>query len=55
MFVVVIVVVVFTFCFKFVYQVLGLRTVHEQLLHLLSPSEQQELNLSHAFSPFAGV
>jgi len=36
-------------------EVLGLRTVHEQLLHLLSPSEQQELNLSHAFSPFAGL
>ena len=36
-------------------EVLGLRTVHEQLLHLLSPSEQQELNLTHAFSPFSGT
>lgn len=36
-------------------EVLGLRSLHEQLLHLLSPAEQQELVLSNAFSSFAGV
>ncbi len=35
-------------------EVLGLRTVHEQLLCLLSSSEEAELNLLYAFSPFAG-
>ncbi len=35
-------------------EVLRLRTVHEQLLHLLSSSEQAELNVLHAFSPFTG-
>ena len=35
-------------------QVLALRTLHEQLLHLVSPAEQQELNLSHTFTPFTG-
>lgn len=35
-------------------EVLGLRTVHEQLVHLLSSSEQVELNLPNAFTPFTG-
>lgn len=35
-------------------EVLSLRSLHEQLLHLLSPAEQKELNLSDAFSPFSG-
>ena len=35
-------------------QVLALRTLHEQLLRLVSPAEQQELNLSHVFTPFTG-
>ncbi len=36
-------------------EVLSLRSLHEQLLHLLSPAEHQELNLSNAFSSFAGT
>lgn len=36
-------------------EVLSLRSLHEQLLLLLSPAEQQELNLSNSFSPFAGM
>lgn len=36
-------------------EVLSLRSIHEQLLHLLSPAEQQELNLSNAFSSFSGM
>lgn len=36
-------------------EVLSLRSIHEQLLHLLSPAEQQELNLSNAFSSFSGI
>ena len=35
-------------------EVMALRMLHEQLLHLLSPSEQQEFNLANAFAPFAG-
>lgn len=35
-------------------EVMALRVLHEQLLHLLSPTEQQELNLANAFAPFAG-
>ena len=35
-------------------EVMALRVLHEQLLHLLSSSEQQEFNLANAFSPFAG-
>ena len=35
-------------------EVMALRVLHEQLLHLLSPSEQQEFNLANAFAPFAG-
>ncbi len=31
-----------------------IRTVHEQLLRLLSNQEQEELRTSEAFSPFAG-
>jgi hypothetical protein len=33
---------------------MALRVLHEQLLHLLSPSEQQEFNLANAFASFAG-
>ena len=36
-------------------QVLSLRTLHEQLLRLLSSEEQQELQLVSAFAPFAGL
>ncbi|CAI8019648.1 Cytoplasmic dynein 2 heavy chain 1, partial [Geodia barretti] len=36
-------------------EVLSLRSVHEQLLHLLSPSQQQQLNLTASFSPFTGL
>ena len=36
-------------------EVLSLRSLHEQLLQLLSPAEQKELNLSNAFSPFSGI
>jgi dynein heavy chain 2 len=35
-------------------EVMALRVLHEQLLHLLSPSEQQEFNLANAFASFAG-
>ena len=35
-------------------EVMALRVLHEQLLHLLSSSEQQELNLTNAFAPFTG-
>lgn len=35
-------------------EVMALRVLFEQLLHLLSSSEQQEFNLSNAFAPFAG-
>ena len=35
-------------------EVMGLRLLHEQLIHLLSSSEQQEFNLANAFAPFAG-
>lgn len=34
--------------------VLSLRTLHEQLLQLLSPSEQQEFSLGTSFTPFTG-
>ncbi|XP_077984893.1 cytoplasmic dynein 2 heavy chain 1-like [Glandiceps talaboti] len=36
-------------------EVSTLRTVHEQLVRLLSNSEQQELRTADAFSPFAGL
>lgn len=36
-------------------EVLSLRSLHEQLLRLLSPAEQQELDLTKAFTPFAGT
>lgn len=36
-------------------EVLSLRSLHEQLLRLLSPSEHQELDLMNAFSSFAGM
>ena len=36
-------------------QVLSLRTLHEQLLRLLSSQEQQELQLSAVFNFFAGL
>jgi len=36
-------------------QVLSLRTLHEQLLRLLSSEEQQELQLLSTFTPFAGL
>ena len=34
---------------------LSLRTLHEQLLRLLSSEEQKELQLVSAFTPFAGL
>ena len=36
-------------------EVLSLRSLHEQLAHLLSSAEQQELNLAYAFTPFTGM
>ncbi|XP_076446844.1 LOW QUALITY PROTEIN: cytoplasmic dynein 2 heavy chain 1-like [Babylonia areolata] len=36
-------------------EILSLRTVHEQLLRLLSASEQQELDVGNAFGPFLGL
>ena len=36
-------------------EVLGLRMLHEQLLQLMSPAEQQEHNLGNAFAPFKGI
>lgn len=35
-------------------EVLSLRSLHEQLLQLLSQSEQQEFNLVNSFTPFSG-
>ena len=35
-------------------EVVALRVLHEQLLHLLSPSEQREFNLANALAPFVG-
>ena len=34
---------------------MSLRIIHENLLLLLSPEEQRELNLSQSFSPFSGL
>ena len=36
-------------------KVLALRSAHEQLLQLLSPSEQEELGVADSFAPFRGV
>lgn len=36
-------------------QILMLRVVHEQLLHLLSKQEHQELHVDEAFTPFADL
>ena len=36
-------------------EVLSIRTLHEQLVQLLSPSEQQEFNLGNSFKPFTGT
>ena len=36
------------------FQIRSIRGVHEQLLRLLSSSEQKELRVGEAFSPFAG-
>ncbi len=36
-------------------EVLSLRSLHEQLVKLLSPSEQQELSLATSFTPFTGM
>ncbi|CAL1541204.1 unnamed protein product [Lymnaea stagnalis] len=36
-------------------EILSIRTVHEQLLRLLSAQEQKELDVSEAFSPFLGL
>lgn len=36
-------------------QVLTLRTVHEQLVRLLSQSERQQLRTADAFTPFSGL
>ena len=36
-------------------QVLTVRTVHEQLVQLLSSSERQQLRTSEAFAPFSGL
>jgi hypothetical protein len=40
---------------SFTFQVLTLRTVHEQLVRLLSHHECQELRTSEAFTPFNGL
>lgn len=37
------------------WKVLTLRTIHEQLIRLLSSGEQQELRTKSAFSPFTGI
>ena len=42
------------FC-KSIFQILSIRAVHEQLVRLLSHQEQQEMRVSDAFSPFAGL
>lgn len=39
----------------FFLKVLTLRTVHEQLVRLLSTSERQQLRASEAFLPFSGL
>lgn len=39
----------------FSFQVLTLRTVHEQLVRLLTTSERQALRTSEVFSPFSGL
>lgn len=39
----------------FFLKVLTLRTVHEQLVRLLSTSERQQLRTSEAFLPFSGL
>ena len=39
----------------FFFKVLTLRTVHEQLVRLLSTSERQQLRTSEAFAPFSGL
>ena len=39
----------------YIVQVLTLRTVHEQLVRLLSTTERQLLRTSEAFSPFSGL
>ena len=36
-------------------QILTLRIVHEQLVHLLSKQERQELHVDEAFTPFADL
>ncbi|KAK3801155.1 hypothetical protein RRG08_006872 [Elysia crispata] len=36
-------------------EIVSIRTVHEQLLRLLSPQEQKELAVSEAFTPFLGL
>ncbi|XP_012944204.1 cytoplasmic dynein 2 heavy chain 1 [Aplysia californica] len=36
-------------------EILSIRTVHEQLLRLLSSQEQKELNVAEAFNPFLGL
>ncbi|KAK7096855.1 hypothetical protein V1264_003902 [Littorina saxatilis] len=36
-------------------EILSLRTVHEQLLRLLSTAEQKELGVGEAFTPFLGL
>lgn len=43
------------FVFFFFLKVLTLRTVHEQLVRLLSTSERQQLRTSEAFLPFSGL
>ena len=45
----------FTLSQQFVFKVLTLRTVHEQLVRLLSTSERQHLRTSEAFTPFSGL
>ena len=36
-------------------EVLNLRSLHEQLIQLLTPTELKEFNLANAFSPFSGM
>ena len=50
----------YSMCFSYIYRfffskILTLRAVHEQLVRLLSTQEQQEMKVSDAFQPFAGL
>ena len=44
-----------TLNFVLITQISDVRAVHEQLIRLLSTSEQTELDTAAAFAPFAGI